>query len=329
MAIQDKFQLGAKAESTYGTKVTVDRFFEGMENISYDYGRVQSRGMRTGARVPRNDRFMVYKNGGGGPVTIPVLSKGFGFWLDLMMGSVATTGPTDSRYTHTGTFGSLYGKMFTLQANRPVNPANTDQAFTWGGCKVKGWEFNLDNGGMLECTLDVDAQDEDTATALASASWPSGTVENLSFVGATVTVGGSSFEVDGLTIGCDNMLKTANSKIKGSSLKNQPVEQDFRRVYWTLKDADFADLTQFNRVKSATAAGALATIVLTCQAPTLLGVTAYPQIVITVDEGRFDTITGHQATGPGVTMQTLTGVGLFDGSTSPVTIAYGSGDTTP
>lgn len=328
MAVQDKFQIGVKAETTYGTKVTVDRFFEGQEAIKYNYGRVQSRGMRTGSRVPRNDRFFPYKIGGGGPLTIPVLTKGFGFWLDQMMGSVATTGPTDVKYTHTGTFGSLYGKKFTTQVNRPFNPANTDQAFTYAGCKVASWEFNLALDEELYATIDIDCQDEDTATALAVASFPS-PAEIFSFVGGAVTVGGSAFEISGITVGCDNMLKTENSKIKNTSLKNEPPENEYRRVYWTLREADFADLTQFNRVKSATAAGALATIVLTCATPTLIGTTSTPSFVLTVDEGRFDTIEGHQATKEGVLMQTLTGVGLFDGSTSPVTIAYGTADTTP
>lgn len=327
MAVQDKFQFGVKSESSYGGEVTVDRFYEGMEDIKYEYGRIQSRGMRTGSRVPRSDRFFPYKNGGGGPVTIPVLTKGFGWWLAQMLGSSATAGPTDSAYTHTGTFGTLYGKSFTAQSNRPFNPDNSNQPYTWLGCKVASWEFNLALAEEVYCQLEVDVQDELTATSLASASFPSG-AELLTFVGAELTVGGTAFEISGVTIGCDNMLKRANSKIKGTSLKNEPVENEYRRLYWTLREADFDDLTQFNRVKSATAAGAVAEIILTCTGPTLLGATTYPSLTITLDQARFDTIEGHTASKEGVLMQTLTGVGLFDGSTSPVTVEYVSGDAT-
>ena len=58
-------QLGFKAESTYGTAVTVDRFTEFNScGIALERGAVMSKGLRTGTRVQRSDRFMPYTSGG-------------------------------------------------------------------------------------------------------------------------------------------------------------------------------------------------------------------------------------------------------------------------
>src|SRR5262245_44317276 len=114
-------QLGVKAESTYGTAVTVDRFFEyESESIEESYGRTEGDPLRVGSSAIRSDRSTPYFKGAAGQISLDVMTKGFGFWLPhLMGGSVVTSGPTDSKYTHTITEGTLVGKSFTCQVNRP------------------------------------------------------------------------------------------------------------------------------------------------------------------------------------------------------------------
>ena len=70
-------QLGVKAEATYGTGVTVDRFFEfDSESLAVEVGRVESSGIRAGTRAMRSDRRVPYVIGAGGSVEMMVLSKG-------------------------------------------------------------------------------------------------------------------------------------------------------------------------------------------------------------------------------------------------------------
>ena len=114
-------QLGVKAESTYGTGVTVDCFYEfDSESLAVEVGRVESSAIRAGSRAMRSDRRVPYIMGASGSFQMPVLSKGFGFWLAQCLGTVGTAGPAEtSVYTHTGTIGSMTGDMFTAQVGVP------------------------------------------------------------------------------------------------------------------------------------------------------------------------------------------------------------------
>ena len=331
MAVE-KFQVGFKKESTYGTAVTVDRFSEFVsEKIKPMSGRVKSNGMRSGQRVRRKDRQVPFKQGAAGPVVVEVLSSGFGFWLEHLLGTVGTSGPTDSAYTHTGTLGTLLGKSFTFQSNRPFHPANTDQAITFEGGKIPKWKLSNKVGEVLQIELETDFEDWLTATALASASYPTA-AEPLSFVGGTVTIAGSSVDVSEVEVSCDNKLYGLSGTderryLRGSPLHKEPVEGPMREIGWTL-GCDFESLTQFNRVHSQTAAGAVATIVLTWAGSILIGSASVASLTLTIDEASFDDF-DSTIDGPTPLHQKLSGAGLYDGSTSPITMAYVSGDSTP
>lgn len=320
-------QLGVKDESTYGTAVTVDRFQEfNSWSVELEVGRVESAGLRSGHKVQRSDRFVPYKKGAAGSVEFEVLSKGFGFWLKHMLGTVGTSGPTDSAYTHTGTIGSLYGGSFTAQVNKPFHPAGTNQAFTYEGGKVAKWSLACDVDGLLIFSADLVFEDGTTATALASASYPA-SMEHLSWAGGAITIGGSSVPVTSFKVECDNGLDVERLKQRASTLRQEPTENTRREITWEL-EADFESLTQYNRFASATASGALAAIVATWTAPTLIGASTYPSLAVTIDEARFDSF-GAEISGPESLMQSLSGRGLYDDSNQPISVAYVTSDATP
>lgn len=321
-------QLGAKKETTYGTAVTVDRFFEFVsESIALETGRAESEGLRSGQRVARTDRFVPYILGAAGSVTIEPASKGFGFWLEHMLGTVATTGPTDSAYTHTATVGDLWGKSFTLQVNRPLGPSgSTNQAFTWEGGKVTKWTLSCKTEGLLKFEVDLIFEDETTATALASASYPAST-EALSWARADATIGGTAVPVTSWSVSCDNKLKTDRHFLASSTRRAQSAEEAMREITFSA-ECDWTDLTHYNRFRAETAAGTLASVVTTAKAPTLIGATTYPGVTVTMPLVRFDE-PGPTVDGPGLMMQTIGGKALTDGSQQPISVAYVTTDTTP
>jgi hypothetical protein len=321
-------QLGVKAESTWGTAVTVDKFFEfNSESINLETGRVESSALRASQRVQRSDRFTPYILGAAGSIELDVLSKGFGFWLEQCLGAIATGTETDSTYTHTGTVGTLLAQGFTLQVNRPFHPAGTNQAFTYEGGKVSKWGFKCSTEGNLVFTADLVFETGLTATALATASYPTG-MENLTWAGGAVTVAGTAVPVTEFSVEVDNGLDTARHKLRSSTLRQEPVEAKNREITWSLT-ADFESLVQYNRVVSTTAAGAVAAIIATWTAPTLAGTTTYPSLTVTIDAARFDEIGDFTATSTDPLMQSLSGRGLYDGTDSPITVAYVSTDATP
>jgi hypothetical protein len=319
-------QLGVVDEVTYGTPVTVSRFFEyESENIAETYGRTEGDPLRVGSGFVRNDRFTPYIGGAAGTIQMTVMTKGFGFWLKHMMGGVATTGPAETTvYTHTGTEASLVGDSFTCQVNRPFNPSGTNQAFTYSGGKIAKWTLSNSVEGNLLLDLDCDFQTWDTAVALATASYPT-SMEPFSWVGGYVTIGGSNYDVTEFSLEVDNGLDVDRRQIRANALKKEPTSS--RRSGTFSITADFDSLAQRNRAASTTRAGALAAVTGVWRGPTLLGSTIYPEFSVSIPAARFDEWSGATE-GTDAISQELSGVVRYDGSASPVTVTYKSADTT-
>lgn len=319
-------QLGIIDEVTYGTPLTVTRFFEyNSEGIEEQEGRTAGAPLRAGF-TDRSDRFTPWFQGAAGSVQLDVLTKGFGIWLKHMLGAIATAGPTETTaYTHTATMGELLGKSFTLQLNRPFHPSGTNQAFTYEGGKVTEWELANSIDGNLVLDLSCDFEQVSTATALATASYPSA-MEPLSWAGGTLLVGGAAVDISEISIKGNNNLDVERRFIRGNTDKKEPTAG--RRSLEFSLNCDFESLTQRNRAHSATVAGALASIVAKWEGPTLIAgaTTIKPTLEVTIPAGRFDSWKANTTDDAGV-KQELSGVGLYNGSASPVTIVYKSADT--
>jgi hypothetical protein len=327
--IYTRAQLGTKDESVFGTEVVVDGFDEYLPGttINPHYGFVESKGMRAGNLAARKDRRIRYKSHADGKLVIPVMSKGFGRWPKRMLGTVGTAGPTDSAYTHTGTMGSLLGDGFTGQINKPFHPGDTDHVVTCFGTKVPKWKMSdsAANDDPLKVEMDIDAVSFDVDTALAAASYPSGTVEPLAFVGGAVTIGGDAVIVTDWSLECDQKLMTNRRGIRSSALRREQAQEAVPEIKWEV-GMDWEDAAQYNRFAAALASGATAQIVLTYTAFVLIGATTYPSLTITIDEASFDM---HETSDPSAPLtQKFGGSGLYDGSASPITLAYVTADAT-
>lgn len=321
-------QLGFKTESTYGTAVVVDRFAEyETESIGPDRATIESPVMRSGTRGMREDRFIPYVPSYSGGITMPVLSKGFGWWLLHMLGASSTGSVTDSTYTHTGTIATLCGDSFTLQLNRPLGVCqDTDQAFTYEGGKISDWTLSCEQGGYVKAEMNMVFEAGTTATALASASYPTG-MELLPFGLSGLTVAGSDLAVKSWSVSCNNGLKVDRMQIRNSYQIKEPVESAFREVTFSATVDYEALATVYNRVISSTASGSMAAVVITSLAPTLAGASTYPGLVITMDKVRFDE--GHpNVTGPDMAEISLTGKALIPASGTWLSVAFRSVDAT-
>jgi hypothetical protein len=320
-------QLGFGVESTYGTGVTPARFLEFNScGIALERGAVMSKGLRTGTRVQRADRFMPYTVGAAGDIVFDVPTKGFGIWLQHMLGTIATGTITDSNYTHTATIGSLAGRFLTIQAGKPRVGSSTVDPYTWTGCKVTNWELACDVDGILVATVGVDAQNETRATALATASYPAD-FRVFTFDGCSVTIAGDSFEALSWSASGNNQLDVGRRFLTGSSLKKEPLE-NAHREYGVSLEAEYRDLTQYNRFVAGTAAGQLASVVATFVGPVAHGGTTLPQLVVTMPAVRFAEVS-QPISGPETLKQSITGEVVDNGTDQPITITYRTTDATP
>lgn len=334
-------QLGVKKETTYGTPVVVDTFyeFEG-ETVTPMVELIAPKVNRTTTRGPRYDRFVRGINGHTGSVTIPVMTKEFGFWLEHLVGGSVTTGSvTDSTYTHTVDIGSLCGKGFTAQFNRPRGICgDTDQAFTYAGGKVLDWTISCETGGVVTMEANCFFQTGLQTTALASASYAAG-MEFLPWGASSLTVGGLDLPVSNWSVSCDNGMQE-RPRIRGSYAYGEPVESHREVTFEATCDLEaYTDGTPSGKVGflqkiittgglAATVADSYEAVVITSNGPTLAGATTYPSLVITMSAVRIDEAFGN-VEGPELTEITVKGTAMVPSSGSFCGLAYCSTDALP
>lgn len=318
-------QIGFVDESTYGTAVVVTRFYElNSESIKENEGRTEGTPLRVGQFHKRTDRWTPYFAGASGSIQLDVLTKGFGFLLKHMLGTVSTGAAQEVVvFPHTATESDLITKSFTCQVTRPFHPSGTVQAFTYSGGKITEWTLSNSVDGHLVADLNVDFQTVSTAIATATASYTTG-MENLTWAGGQVSIAGSNYDLTEISIGCNNGLNTDRRQIRANTLKKEPTGGQ-REGTFSIQ-ADFDSLTQRNRAHAAIRSDAHAQVIATWNGPTLLGTTLYPQLQITIPTVRFDEWEGANSGPEGIT-QTLSGVWRSDTS-SAATVVYKSADVT-
>lgn len=314
-------QIGTAEEVTYGTPVTVDRFYEfRSESLKLDIERVESSALRTGQRVLRSDRWSAGKKSVGGDVVMELANKSFGRWFKHMLGGTATAQPdaagNPTVYKHTFTPGDLPVGQ-TVQVGR-TDVGGTTRAFTYHGCRVGSWKVECSVGEIATVTASLIGEDEDTATALAVASYPA-SLSLMTFVQGTLTVGGSAMDVASASVEGNSGLD-GDRYFLGSQLRKSPLEAAMRVFSGTL-DPELVDLTAYNRFVNGTEAE----MVLLFQGGTISGIYKY-ETKITANV-RFDGETPN-VSGTQIIRQPLP-YKVTDTGTLSLKVEYQTTDTLP
>lgn len=337
---QTKFGIGR--ETVYGTAVAVSVPFEIVsEDFAGRYERTQAEAL-SAALVDRSDRFSIARKGAAGSVTLEVMGRNFGNWLAPMMGSVATTGSGTLGYVHTGTIGSLSGKTVTVQVLR-ADETDVVNPWTYEGGKVTNYEFSNSVDESLRCVIGLDFELESnpdapsapyTLTALNALTIPSMNVltwqEGTIKVGGTPGVGdGTIIDVTDISVSVDNSLNTDRYFIHAGQTKTEPRQDGKRDVTWSFT-TNYTNNNYWEKVSSATIAGSYA--VLNAKWVSSIAIpgttpTAFPTLEIEVPVARFDE-GGPVVSGPSMLEQSFSGVGLYDGTNSAVTVKYTTADAT-
>ncbi|PWK81732.1 hypothetical protein C8D88_116144 [Lentzea atacamensis] len=314
-------QFGIVDESTFGTPVTVTRFYEFVsESLKMDQARIESAALRSGARVTRSDRWALGKKTVGGDVTFELANKSFGLLFKHMFGGVATAQPDSGGaptvYKHTFTPGA-YPTSMTAQVGR-TDTGGTTRAFTYHGCRVESWELGCSVDEIASLKVSLNGEDEDTSTALATVSYPA-SLSLLTFVNGTLTIGGSTASVMSASVAGQNGLAT-DRYFLGSTLRKQQLEMGMRTYSGTF-EAEFESLTHYNRFVNGTEAE----IVLNFQGGVISGAFNY-EAKITANV-RFDGETPN-VTGPEIVGQTLP-FKVVDNGTTSIKLEYTTTDVNP
>lgn len=327
-------QAGAKLESVYGTAVVVDRFWPVVEQ-SYkfkDVPMIFSEAMRATGLMEVASSVRSAKLGATLKVKLEAMTKGFGWFNKVILGANNTTGPTDSAYTHTGTMAVLKGSSFTYQGNFPFTPSGTNQPMTFAGCKITKAVYTFEKGpdGKIMLELEIDAQNcDDGVTSLATASYAT-TPGLFDWVDVGWTIAAGALDVDTAKLTIESPIKTGDYKQKASALQNEPIDNNFKKASWEI-EADFASLTQQNRIRTAVGASRSVAVVATATCTDTgqtIGAATQPSMTFTTPKARFDDIDGIDQKMASDTTQKLKATVMWDESNSPVTIATVNADTT-
>lgn len=235
----NNMQFGTAVETTYGTPVTVERFFEilGGESLERQQMVIQPEGLRPGVRMMLGQRRKLVRQWGSGSIPMEIATTGFGRWFLHSLGTVSVaTNVTGSVYTHTYTPGDLAGLSMTMQKGvEPWTSTGTALPFTFHGVKVLDWEIGISLDGFALLTVGVDAEDVDTSTALAAASYSA--LKNFNFKQGTLSHGTTSGSlatlagVSDFTVRGSNALNVDRFFLGDTAgLKEEPLENGYREL---------------------------------------------------------------------------------------------------
>lgn len=315
-------QIGLSAETTWGTYVAPDHWYEfNEEDLSLSIEPIESAGIRANNRVLRTDRWAQGQKRAEGSVTMEVPSKSFGLIAKHALGSATITTPsgaTNARL-HRHVLGDPYGLGLTVQVGRPDN-AGTVQPFSYTGAKIS--ELTLSNSvdEILQAEIGLVAQNETTSQALASASYPSGN-QVFNWTQGVITIGGSTVGVvTDFEVTINNGLKD-DRYFLGAATMSQPIIANMTEITGSMT-VEWSGLTDYNRFVN----GTIASVTAKWTAATAIEGSTYPYVEVTLPDCRFDGDTPNVG-GPDVITHDLTFKALYDGSDQPITIDLMSDDT--
>lgn len=232
-------QVGWKSESVWGTPVTVDTFVPVLGSThEVDEGYMRPAGIRATRRT-RNPAILGARKVAGS-VNMELPNLGIAVLLKHLFGAVSTSG--SGTYTHTYTPGTALGDSLTLQTGI-TDAGDTVRPFTAAGVKPVSWELSCAVGEFAMLSFDWTGKDLVTATALATASYPSG-LAPFTFVQGSVSVNGTAVaSAKSVTLRGEKGLASERF-VLGSRYIREQLEQD-RFDFSSEITADFDDLTLF------------------------------------------------------------------------------------
>lgn len=241
-------QAGLKVETTYGTAVTVDRFFPLVsESMTEEIARLESQAILAGRRILDSEQSAAGNVNIAGDLGFELFQQNTGVLWQVCLGAVSTTGA--GPYTHDVTPGDLSDDFFTLQIGKP-DMAGTVQPFTFASCMVSEWELAAKAGEIPTFGMSVVGKNLATGTALASASYGDGDAVPFTFSHATVEFATTATPVKEFTLKGNNGLDTERYFL-GDDERSQPIEAD-HRTYDGEAMLEFSGLTQYNRFRNHT-----------------------------------------------------------------------------
>jgi hypothetical protein len=307
-------QFGLKEETTWGTAVTVDRFYpvvdiepEGGPEVVYSEAIIADKLTDEFGYVGRGSESYSVQVGG------EMYDRSMGVLLKMMMGALGTSG--SGPYTHTITQAEPRPSFTAQGAWSDVN--GTKRALTWAGCVADSWEINIQAGKRVTWGMSFTAKSEATATAVATYSLASGLVP-IHAQNVLGTLFGGAANIIGMKFGGKYETTYDERRYIGSStIGARQLDQGLRKYTCELTLEFENAFVEYLRYKNYSTGAVVATATVGSNTLTL-----------TFPTGQY-TAGPPKATGRGPVQQTIMAEGLSWNSFEPLTIVAVNGDATP
>jgi hypothetical protein len=323
-------QLGVKKETTWGTAVVPDTFFEfESESLTLDPTYYDGLGLAAGRTFAPQSRAKKTTRAAAGDTAITLPYKKAGFFFDQMVAGTITPVQQGATAAWLSTFNvgsSVPTKSATLQVNKPASSTG-DVPFTYPGGVLTSAAFSVEIGGALTSTFSWVVKDETTPTttpagaSLATATYVSGN-DVWVHPDITLTYGGSAIGgITGVNWTWTQPMKADRFFLDGSGTIAKPVPNGLATVTGTLV-GEFYDNTAYAAFRS----GAFASLVVQAAGPTAIASTFFPTFKNTFSaiqvRGSSPTVSG-----PDILDLSIPFVAKDDGTNPPWKIEYTSTDT--
>jgi hypothetical protein len=243
-------QAGFAVESTAGTFATPTKFLELVsEDVRAPTNVITRTGIRAGRRTMHGS--VVVGHNVNGPLTVPLTANTLPTLFRAALGGVSTSG--SGPYTHVITPGTLTDDTLTLQVGRPRGSSTTVDVANNLGCSVDGFNFTASVGdtNQQNITFDITGMQRETSSALASASYASGS-GGFYWTQASVSVGGSARDVTSFGITYANNLRKDYKTISATAAgRSRLARENGKRTITGTLSCDYDATT----LRDAVAAG--------------------------------------------------------------------------
>jgi hypothetical protein len=325
MALPVNSQFGFKKETTWGTAVTVDKFFEyESESLALSREYYDGVGLRADTTFGPSSRAKALKRTAAGDMSMTLPYKNLGAILDQMVTGVVTpvvVNGTGYKSTFSVGLGAAPTKSATLQVNKPRSDS-TDVAYTYPGSMITAAGFSFATGGVPTLSTSWMAKDETTpgttpsGAALASATYPSG--DNIwTDIEIAVSVNSvTATRVTGVELNWQ-IPRATRPFLDTSSTYGQPVVNGRAAIEGTI-NAEWDDTTV--AYYDLFRAGTMVPIIVTVASTTVIpGSTAFPTMVYTMTNAQLRG-TSPTVGGPDLIGLSIPFVVKYDGTNAPLKI---------
>lgn len=333
--------IGLKAESTYGTGVTVDQFIEFVsESLNWRNEYVQSAGQRVGARVDRSAGRVLSKVSAGGTIVTEAWTKGLGRIIAAALGASTSTETAD-----TGVYLQVHTPLknaphpsYTIQKGIAPTGGGSVQPYTFHGAQCEQLEIDFSNSEIVKLSTEWNAVEVDTGTAYASPSYPAsndllGFVHGGIYLGQTITkattttpattAGSQAANVVGGKITVKNNLDTDGYNLGGAGKRTRRQEVGKLEISGTL-EIELTDAVLRDALLNQTRLSLLLEFV----HPSQIGASSHPMLQVHIPaivlEG---SLPEASQAGPKRVSMSFKGLDLLTAGTEPIYINYLTTDT--